>query len=77
MRQIDLTCLIASPIMAGLLLHYGGLRAAILGIMAWNVAAWLPECWLLSYAQRCSPMLRWEGLQRQGLQPPTASMPSI
>lgn len=93
MRRIDLTCLIASPIMAGALLQarphsskasslhaaapvaagpccglpdlacwplqYGGLRAAVIGIMAWNVAAWLPECLLLTYAQRCSPALRW------------------
>lgn len=58
MRRIDLTCLIASPIMAGALLQYGGLAAAILGIMAWNLAAWLPECLLLAYAQRCSPELR-------------------
>jgi iron-regulated transporter 1 len=58
MRRIDLTCLIASPIMAGLLLTYSGLQAAILAIMAWNVAAWLPECLLLSYAQRHSPVLR-------------------
>jgi hypothetical protein len=58
MRRIDLTCLIASPIMAGALLQFGGLRAAILGILAWNLAAWLPECLLLTYAQRCSPALR-------------------
>lgn len=33
MRRIDLTCLIASPIMAGLLLTYGNLQIAILAIM--------------------------------------------
>lgn len=59
MRRIDLTCLIASPIVAGLLLNYTSLQVAILAIMAWNLLAWMPECLLLSYAQRQSPSLRW------------------
>ncbi len=101
MRRIDLTCLIASPIMAGLLLTYGNLQVAILAIMvmlqpcetdtlllqdkflqnlllshvhkcqagfclsctalmlqAWNMFAWLPECWFLRMAQQLSPALR-------------------
>lgn len=57
MRRIDLMCLIASPIIAGLLLTYGGLQMAILGIVAWNLLAWLPECLLLKHAQQLSPAL--------------------
>lgn len=58
MRRVDLTCLIASPIMAGILLTYGGLEAAVIGIVCWNLAAWAPECLLLFYAQRRSFALR-------------------
>lgn len=61
MKRIDLICLIASPIAVGLLMTYGGSRpmvTAALAILGWNMAAWVPECALLRYAQRCSPVLR-------------------
>ncbi|KAK9815567.1 hypothetical protein WJX72_006024 [[Myrmecia] bisecta] len=60
MRRIDLTCLIAAPIAAGLVMTYFGTPWAILLITAWNLAAWFPECWLLTYAQRQAPGLRRE-----------------
>ena len=41
MRRIDLTCLIASPIMAGLLMTLGSIRVAIVGILLWNMLAWV------------------------------------
>ena len=58
MKRIDLICLIASPIMVGLLLTYCGSRVAVLAILGWNLAAWAPECALLRSAQHCSPALR-------------------
>ena len=61
MRRIDLTCLIASPIMAGLLMTFGSMRLAIAGILMWNMLAWWPECRLLELAQQLSPVLRSGG----------------
>ena len=58
MRRIDLTCLIASPIMAGLLMTFGSIRLAIAGILMWNMLAWWPECRLLELAQQLLPVLR-------------------
>jgi iron-regulated transporter 1 len=60
MKRIDLTCLIASPIMVGLLMQRGGgppMAAATLAVLLWNVASWPAEVALLSYAQRRSPAL--------------------
>jgi iron-regulated transporter 1 len=56
MKRIDLTCLIASPIAVGLLMTYR-IDAAIIGVLVWNVAAWVPECTLLKRAQNASPVL--------------------
>jgi len=56
MKRIDLTCLIASPIMVGVLMSWR-LDAAIILIAVWNLAAWWPECALLRRAQRASPAL--------------------
>ena len=64
MRRIDLTCLIASPIMAGLLMTLGSIRVAIVGILLWNMLAWWPECRLLQLAQWFSPFLRYARLSR-------------
>lgn len=64
MRRIDLTCLIASPIMAGLLMTLGSIRVAIAGILLWNMLAWWPECRLLQLAQWFSPFLRYARLPR-------------
>ena len=58
MRRLDLTCLIASPIMAGCLMTFGSIRIAIVGILLWNMLAWWPECRLLQLAQHFSPVLR-------------------
>ena len=61
MKRIDLTCLIASPILVGLLAQHGGglppMAAATLGLLAWNLASWAPEVLLLRLAQRHSPEL--------------------
>jgi iron-regulated transporter 1 len=57
MKRIDLTCLIASPIGVGLLMTYGTIEAAIIGVLLWNIAAWAPECFLLKRAQSASPVL--------------------
>jgi hypothetical protein len=59
MKRIDLTCLIASPIVVGALMEWGGGGAAAAAVAGWNVAAWAPECWLLAVAQRRSAALRW------------------
>jgi solute carrier family 40 (iron-regulated transporter), member 1 len=56
MKRIDLACLIASPIGVGLLMTYR-IDAAIIGVLVWNVAAWIPECSLLKRAQMASPVL--------------------
>lgn len=58
MRRIDLTCLIASPIMAAMLMTFGSIRLAIVGIFLWNMLAWWPECRLLELAQQFSHVLR-------------------
>lgn len=60
MKRVDLTCLIASPILVGVCMQYGGGRPMVLptlAILAWNLLAWPPEVALLHYAQRCSPAL--------------------
>ncbi|KAK9837511.1 hypothetical protein WJX81_007687 [Elliptochloris bilobata] len=57
MRRIDLSCLIVSPIGVGLLMTYAGTRAAILAVLAWNLAAWVPECLLAAHAvHRCDAL---------------------
>lgn len=58
MKAIDLTCLIAAPLAVGLLMSGAGLAAAVAAILAWNLAAWLPECLLLLQAQSLSSVLR-------------------
>ena len=60
MKRIDLCCLIASPIMIGLVMQHAGgppMVAATLVLLVWNLASLLPEVLLLRYAQRCSPAL--------------------
>jgi hypothetical protein len=37
---------------------YTTISTAILAIAAWNLAAWVPECYLLVCAQRASAVLR-------------------
>lgn len=54
MRRIDLTCLIVSPIFAGVLMTYAGSRTAVLAVLAWNLAACAPECLLAAHVVRCS-----------------------
>lgn len=70
MKRIDLTCLIASPIAVGLVMTFGGrepMAAATLALVAWNMVAWVPECWLLSFAQRRSAALQQpKGLAADG-----------
>lgn len=61
MRAIDLTCLLLAPIAAGFLMTYTSMTTAVLAIVAWNLAAWAPECYLLVCAQRASPLLRSAG----------------
>jgi len=56
MKRIDLTCLIASPIFVGLLLAWKP-AVAVAAVMAYNLAAWAPECALLARAQAASPAL--------------------
>lgn len=56
MKRIDLICLIASPIGVGLLMTWK-VNAAVVGVLAWNLAAWVPECSLLRRAQEASPAL--------------------
>jgi len=58
MRRIDLTCLILSPMMVGFAMTYAGTVAAVLVILAWNLAAWAPECMLLTYSEAQVPRLR-------------------
>ena len=59
MRRIDLTCLILSPMMVGFAMTYAGTVAAVLVILAWNLAAWAPECMLLTYSEAQVPRLRY------------------
>jgi iron-regulated transporter 1 len=56
MKAIDLTCLLASPIAAGLLLRWRP-SAAVGAALAWALAAWAPQCALLARAQAASPAL--------------------
>ncbi|KAL4422722.1 hypothetical protein ABPG75_008919 [Micractinium tetrahymenae] len=60
MKRIDLTCLIASPLMVGLVMQYAGgppMVGSTLALLAWNMLAWWPEVLLLRRAQRLSPAL--------------------
>ena len=61
MKRIDLACLIASPIMVGLLMQHRlgapPMVAATLALLTWNLVAWGPEVVLLRYAQRRSAAL--------------------
>lgn len=52
----DLACLIASPILIGLVMQHSS-AAAVLVLLAWGVLCWLPEVYLYSYAHRHSPAL--------------------
>eukprot|EP00884_Botryococcus_braunii_P015391 jgi/Botrbrau1/2535/Bobra.0079s0023.1 len=57
MKAIDLVCLIASPLVAGVLMTWAGTGTAVAVILLWNAAAWIPECYLLQLAQsRCSSL---------------------
>ena len=58
MKRIDLSCLIGSPILVALVMSKGGSASAVLVLLAWNMAAWLPECVLLQFAQQNSAALR-------------------
>ncbi|KAL3161599.1 hypothetical protein ABBQ32_010458 [Trebouxia sp. C0010 RCD-2024] len=58
MRAIDLSCLLLAPIAAGFLMTYTSISTAIVAIAAWNLAACVPECYLLVCAQRASAVLR-------------------
>ena len=58
MMAIDLSCLLLAPIAAGFVMTYTSISTAILAIAAWNLAAWVPECYLLVCAQRASAVLR-------------------
>lgn len=56
----QLTCLIASPILVGLLMQHGGrqpMAAATAALLAWNLLAWAPEVLLLRRALVLSPAL--------------------
>ena len=50
--------MLLAPIAAGFLMTYGSTSTAIVAIAAWNLAAWVPECYLLICAQRSSVALR-------------------
>ncbi len=58
MRRIDLTCLIVSPIAVGCIMTYASAQAAVLAVLAWNLAAWAPECLLAAHAVRQSDALQ-------------------
>jgi hypothetical protein len=58
MRAIDLSCLMLSPLVAGVLMTYGGPAPAIGAIAGYSLLAWLPEIWLAAAAQRRAPALR-------------------
>ncbi|CAK0739466.1 hypothetical protein CVIRNUC_001168 [Coccomyxa viridis] len=77
MRRIDLTCVIASPIMAGLLMTFGSIRLAIAGILMWNMLAWWPECRLLELAQQLSPVLREQELAAASEEEPKMSVEAV
>ena len=55
MRRIDLTCLLASPGVAGLLLSKAGTAAAVSLIALYSCCAWIPQAWLLRRAVRAAP----------------------
>lgn len=59
MRAVDLACLMLAPGAAGVLMTYTGITTSILVISAWNLIAWLPECYLLVCAQHAFPTLRY------------------
>lgn len=69
MRRIDLICLILSPMMVGFVMTYAGTVAAVLVILAWNLAASAPECMLLSYSEAQVPRLRCDTSTRLAARP--------
>ena len=58
MKRVDLICLIASPIVIGLIMTKFGTITAIIFFCSWNIVAWPFECWLLHIARQCSPRLK-------------------
>lgn len=67
MKRIDLICLIASPILVGLVMQHGGsqpMAAASFILLVWNLASWPLEVLLLRFAQRSSIALATEKHQR-------------
>jgi hypothetical protein len=72
MKAIDLVCLIASPLVAGVLMTWAGTGTAVGVILLWNAAAWFPECYLLQLAQsrcsslRCTPQNQKGGKTKRG-----------
>jgi iron-regulated transporter 1 len=58
MKAIDLTCLIASPILVGVIMSYSGSVVwACFLLLLWNMMAWFPECWLIKLAIDSCPAL--------------------
>lgn len=58
MKAIDLTCLIASPILIGVIMSYSGSVVwACVCLLLWNMVAWFPECWLIKLAIDSCPAL--------------------
>ncbi|CAL8460950.1 g481 [Coccomyxa elongata] len=77
MRRIDLTCLIASPVMASLIMTLASIRVAVVAILVWNMLAWWPECRLLQLAQHFSPLLRQQELAPASQEAPRLSLKSF
>lgn len=66
MRAIDLTCLLAAPLLVGVLMTYCGPRTAVMLLSGYAVMAWAPEVLLLRTAISHSVNLR-------APKPPTSS----
>ena len=58
-RAVDLACLLAAPLVVGLVGTFCSMLVATLLLAAYTLLAWVPEVQLLSAAVRCSPELGW------------------
>ena len=58
-RAIDLTCLLASPMLSGFLMTFGSPLIAVVALALYCLTVWIPEVLLLRWAVKASRSLRY------------------
>lgn len=75
LRGIDLGCQLLAPLASGVLMTLAGPVAAVACILAFTLAAWLPEAELLRRTHDSWPSLRRPRAKQQHLEPPHQPAP--